>query len=96
LRVNDIKVGVHGQSLMDRVVVLKASAFHNPPKDRRFLCTGGFGCYPVCSGKAIFGKMLTTGLEGRVTRYDVEGIAEHDQIGEEREERTLTQVGDMP
>lgn len=82
LNLNEVKIPIHGQTLLNQVVVLRTDAFDNPPRDRRFLCTGGFGCFPTCRGKAVFGKLLSTGVTGRVTRYDVEGIAKHDQIGE--------------
>ena len=92
MNVNAVSKKTVGETLMNRVVVLKPEAFYRPPEDRRFLCTGGFGCFPYCRGKAVFGKLLSTGVEGRISRYDVEGIAEHGQIGEKEQERDFQKV----
>src|SRR5208282_6500275 len=43
-------------------------------KDRRFRCSGGFGCNPSSAGRAVFGTFLLDGEEARIDRGDVEGI----------------------
>ena len=74
---NKVSGPITGIDITGKIVVLKKSslkpAFHG---DRRFLAEGGFGAKPYLMGRAVFGKFLIDGEDGRIDRSDIEGLAE--------------------
>ena len=52
------------------------------PIDRMFLCSGGFGCSPDTSGRAIFGHFTVDGEDVRVEGYQVERLATPEEIAQ--------------
>jgi hypothetical protein len=77
ININAVKSGIEGMDISGKMVVVGESVFSKPPKDRRFIPNGGFGCFPNMRGTAVYGKLLHNNEETRVSRYDIEGIAEH-------------------
>ena len=50
-----------GIDLKDKIVIVKSNCFKGTEKERRFKCSGGFGCSPITAGTAVFGKFLIDG-----------------------------------
>lgn len=45
-----------------------------------YLCTGGFGCIPVCMGNAVFVTQVSTGKESRIEGYHPMRLATLEEI----------------
>ncbi len=64
-----------GMELKGKIVILSAEHYNGSEEDREFLCESGFGCYPFTAGRAIFGKLVKTGMQLRVDGYEIERLA---------------------
>jgi len=64
---------ISGEHLAGKVVILREDYFKPEYRhiDRRFKCSGGFGCDPNLAGTAVFGTFLADGEEARVSRGDI-------------------------
>lgn len=72
-----------GQVLQDKVLVLNPDALkpeHRRPEHQLWEAKDGFGCFPICSGTAVFAKELATGYECRWEREDFIGILKDEFI----------------
>lgn len=63
-------------NLTGKTVILKASRYRGNEEERKFVCESGFGCSPVTSGGAIFGRFVSDGEEARIDGWDIEKLAE--------------------
>jgi len=66
---------IQGVDLTGKEVILNPTMFKGEMDDRRFVCTTGFGCTPVCIGKGVYGKFICDGEECRVERGEIVGLA---------------------
>jgi hypothetical protein len=60
-----------GEDIKDKYVILNPKFYRGEDKDRVFLCTGGFGCSNVTMGSAIFGTVVSRGIQIRVEGYEL-------------------------
>lgn len=70
----DDKIGVE---LEEKILVLNPTRLNDKyktPEDQLFVATGGFGCSPSASGKAVYGYFLKDNEECRWDRNDFIGI----------------------
>lgn len=66
-----------GQELTDKVLVLSTHTLKESywmPENQLWLATGGFGCAPKASGRAVFATCLGDGERTRWNREDFTGI----------------------
>lgn len=75
-------ISILGEDLEDKVVVISPKHLREEywkPENQLWLATGGFGCSPTASGRAVYSTRLKDGLETRWDRGDIVGIlkAEH-------------------
>lgn len=71
------------ENIEGRVVIVKASAIRPDlatADHQLVLATGGNGCRPNARGTAVFCTNLSTGEHGRWERYDIEGVADVEQL----------------
>lgn len=69
----------------DRVIVLSPNALKEEywtPENQLWLATGGFGCYPDKSGRAVYATSLFDGEKTRWNREDVIGAIKEEYIPE--------------
>ena len=71
-------MNITGVNLEGKTVLVKKSFFKPAYRelDRRFKCSGGFGCDPDAMGRAVFGEFLLDGEHARIERSDVECVLE--------------------
>jgi hypothetical protein len=70
---------VHEQDFTGRLLILRDTALSEAsrtPENQLFLASGGFGCSPDSSGRAVFGEFLIDGEMARFGRQDFVGIAD--------------------
>lgn len=71
------------KNLEGKVIVIKASSLrpeYATPDHQLMLADGGNGCRPDARGRAVFCVNLYTGKRGRWERYDVQGMADMDEL----------------
>lgn len=82
ININKCKSGIKNLDITGKIVVIAESAFKEggflPLEDRRFKAESGFGCRPELRGQAVFGHFICDKKEVRVSRYDIEGLAEYE------------------
>ena len=59
--------------------------------ERMFYCSGGFGCSPDTSGRAIFGHFTIDAEEVRVEGYQVKRLATEKEIAQAKFPHPLTE-----
>jgi len=67
---------VVGIDLKGKTVLVRKSWFAPEYRegDRRFVCSGGFGCNPDAMGTKIFGDFVDDGSHACITRGDIEKV----------------------
>ena len=71
--------------LEDKVIVLSPKALKEEywsPENQLWLATGGFGCYPDKSGRAVYATCLSDGEQTRWNREDVIGVIKDEYMPE--------------
>lgn len=71
-----------GENVKGKHVVLseKCMGKDEPEEHRVFLARDGFGCHPDTIGKAVFTTQIATGLDLRVSGYDLDRFATEEEV----------------
>lgn len=64
--------------LEGKVVILSRECYKGSEEERKFKCSGGFGCHAKTIGTAVFGEFLCDGEKCRVEGYEIEKFAEEE------------------
>ncbi len=78
-------ISILGQDLEGKVVVISPKHLKEEywaPENQLWLATGGFGCSPTASGRAVFAICLIDGDENRWDRGNVVGIIKDEYLPE--------------
>jgi hypothetical protein len=70
---------IHKQDFKNQLLIINAEWLNEEsrtPENQLFYASGGFGCSPDASGRAIFGEFLIDGEKARFNRHDFVGIAD--------------------
>ena len=75
--------GMYDKSVEGQVLVMKPSTLkeeYRSPENQLWLATGGFGCEPKASGRAIYATCLGDGEETRWNREDFCGVLDEQYL----------------
>jgi len=78
------------ENLEGKLIAIKASALspeYRTCSEQLMLATGGFGCSPTASGRAVYCTNLFSGEEARWERYQVLGVVAENAMPEWAQEK---------
>ena len=85
LALEDCVKGGMDEDLNGKVIAIKAEALspeYRRMSDQMMLATGGFGCSPTASGRAVYCTNLYSGEQARWERYQVLGVVDEGALPE--------------
>ena len=85
--------GMYDKDVEGQVLVMKPSTLkeeYRSPENQLWLATGGFGCDPKASGRAIYATCLGDGEESRWNREDFIGVLDERYLPEWAKEKLET------
>ena len=74
---------LNDENIEDQYVILREGVLRPEYSDitwRTVLATGGFGCSPNTSGRAVFVEFVRDGEQTRYNRGDIERLAAPDEV----------------